>query len=190
MIEGGGFPLVGRRYPAPAMTQPKTQAFRVLFVCWGNICRSPTAEGILRRRIDEAGLNGQVEVDSAGTSDEHTGSPPDRRAQTEATRWGLDLSGLRARRVRKDDWERFDLLLVADGMVERSLLRQAPRNAPIEKVERITAFADGDHPGAVPDEVPDPYYGGADGFRDVYDLLESACAGILARARSHLAAPT
>jgi protein-tyrosine phosphatase len=187
IIEGGRFPQVGRRYPAPAMTV-EPDPFRVLFVCWGNICRSPTAEGILRRRIDDAGLAGQVEVDSAGTSDEHTGSPPDRRAQAEARKRGLDLSGQRARRVRRDDWDRFDLLLVADGMVERSLLRQAPREAPLEKVERITAFVDAGRAAAVGDEVPDPYYGGAGGFTEVYDLLEAACDGILAHAQSQIAA--
>jgi protein-tyrosine phosphatase len=169
------------------MTLPMTP-FRVLFVCWGNICRSPTAEGILRRCIDEAGLSGLIEVDSAGTSDEHTGSPPDRRAQAEARKRGIDIGDQRARRVTHDDWDRFDLLLVADPLVESRLLRQAPRSAPLEKVEHITAFVDPDHPGGVPDEVPDPYYGGADGFRMVYDLLESACAGILTRAQSHLAA--
>jgi protein-tyrosine phosphatase len=178
-----GEPAGERRYPA-AVAAP----FRVLFVCWGNICRSPTAEGILRRRIDEAGLSGLVEVDSAGTSDEHRGSPPDRRARAEATKRGLDLSGLRARRVRPDDWDRFDLLLVADPVVEQRLLRQAPRGAPLDKVEHITAFVPPDHPGGVPPEMPDPYYGGADGFREVYDILEGACDGILARAESHLAA--
>jgi protein-tyrosine phosphatase len=178
--------LVGRRYPAPVPPPPRP--FRVLFVCWGNICRSPTAEGILRRCVDEAGLADRIEVDSAGTSDEHAGSPPDRRAQAEARRRGLDISGLRARRVTPGDWDRYDLLLVADPLVESRLLRQAPRGAPLEKVEHITSFVAADRPGGVPDEVPDPYYGGADGFREVYDILESACAGILDRARSHLAA--
>ena len=154
---------------------------RVLFVCWGNICRSPTAEAVMRQVLDEEGLGDVVEVDSAGTSGEHAGDAPDRRAVAEAARRGLDLGSLRARRVRADDWERYDLLLVADGMVERALLRQAPDAAARAKVHRMTAFG----PDAHLDEVPDPYYGGPDGFEQVYDLLERACRGLV----DHLRAP-
>ena len=164
--------------------------YRVLFICWGNICRSPTAEAVLRRDVIDAGLSGQVEVDSAGVSGEHRGSPPDRRSQGEARRRGLDISGQRARRVSDDDWKRFDLLLVADDVVERTLLRQAPRRADRSKVARITDFlqADGPHADArATGEVPDPYYGDGDGFRDVFDLLEEASIGVLAQARTALA---
>jgi protein-tyrosine phosphatase len=148
---------------------------RILFVCWGNICRSPTAEGILRRLVDEAGLSHLVEIDSAGTSDEHAGCLPDRRALAEADARGIDLRAQRSRRIRPDDWERFDLLLVADGMVERRLLRMAPDEAARAKVHRMTEFG----PDADVEDVPDPYYGGPDGFQRVYDLLERACAGLL-----------
>jgi low molecular weight protein-tyrosine phosphatase len=149
---------------------------RVLFVCWGNICRSPTAEAVMRRLVDEAGLAGAVEVDSAGTSSEHVGSPPDRRAVAEADRRGLDLRALRARKVTRDDWRRFDLLLVADAMVERNLLRTAPDGAARAKVHRMTDF--GPDAGLL-DEVPDPYYGGADGFAQAFDVLDRACRGLL-----------
>ena len=154
---------------------------RLLFVCWGNICRSPTAEGIMRLVAESAGLSHLVEVDSAGTSGEHEGDRPDRRAVAEAAARGVDLSGLQARRVRPDDWRRFDLLLTADEMVERQLLRRAPDDAARAKVHRMTAF--GPDAGVV-DEVPDPYYGGPDGFVHVYDVLERACTGLLDRIRS------
>ena len=153
---------------------------RLLFVCWGNICRSPTAEAVMRRALAEAGLDGVVEVDSAGTSAEHAGDGPDRRAVAEADRRGLDLRPLRARKVRPDDWHHFDLLLVADGMVERALLRHAPDAAARAKVHRMTAFGPDAHLG----EVPDPYYGGPDGFQQVFDLLERACAGLVDRVRA------
>lgn len=134
----------------------------------------------MRRSLADAGLDGVVEVDSAGTSAEHAGDPPDRRAVAEADRRGLDLRSLRARKVRPDDWHRYDLLLAADGMVERALLRLAPDATARAKVHRMTAFG----PDAHLAEVPDPYYSGPDGFEQVFDLLERACAGLLDHVRA------
>jgi protein-tyrosine phosphatase len=161
---------------APLSPLPPDRPLRVLFVCWGNICRSPTAEAVLQRLADDAGQGDQVEIDSAGTSAEHAGDRPDRRAIAEADRRGLDLRGQRARQVGPDDWDRFDLLLVADGAVERALLRAAPGGADRAKVHRMTAF--GPDAETVPD-VPDPYYGGPDGFASVYETLDRACGGLL-----------
>ena len=135
----------------------------------------------MRRMAEDAGLSGVVEIDSAGTSAEHLGAPPDRRATAEADRRGLDLRSQRARRIQPDDWERFDLLLVADEPVERALLRQAPPGADLSKVHRMTAF--GPDAGVV-DEVPDPYYGGEDGFELVYEVVERACGGLLDHVRA------
>lgn len=156
--------------------------YRILFICWGNICRSPTVEGIVRRDLAAAGLADRVTVDSAGTSAEHNGSPPDRRAVAEARRHGLDLGDLRARRVAGADWDDFDLLLVADDMVERSLRRAAPAGADLSKVRRITDFLTPDGPFAAAraaGEVPDPYYGGNRGFRSVFALLEEVSTNLL-----------
>lgn len=146
---------------------------RVLMVCWGNICRSPTAEGILRSLADQRGL--AVEVDSAGTSDEHRGSPPDRRAIAEAARRGIDISGQRSRQIRETDFDDFDLILTADEMVDRRVRRQAPSGARARIMRMTESLPDfDDFP-----EVPDPYYGNAADYREVYDLLERSMNELL-----------
>lgn len=142
-------------------------------VCWGNICRSPTAEGILRGLADQRGL--AVEVDSAGTSDEHRGSPPDRRAIAEAARRGIDISGQRSRQIRDTDFDDFDLILTADEMVDRRVRRQAPSGARARIMRMTESLPDfDDFP-----EVPDPYYGNAADYREVYDLLERSMNELL-----------
>jgi protein-tyrosine phosphatase len=155
------------------MTVKPDDPFRVLMVCWGNICRSPTAEGILRHLADQRGI--AVEVDSAGTSDEHRGSPPDRRAIAEAASRGVDISDQRSRQIRRGDFDDFDLILTADEMVDGRVRRQAPSGARA-RVMRMTE--------SLPDferypEVPDPYYGTPQDYRDVYDLLERAMNELL-----------
>lgn len=135
---------------------------RVLVVCLGNICRSPTAEVVLRQRLARAGLADQVEVDSAGTGGWHVGDPPDARAQRHALQRAFDLSPLRARRVVDADFERFDLMLAMDHDNLEELRRLQPPGS--KAVVRL--FADG--------PVPDPYQGGAQAFERVLDLVEAA----------------
>jgi len=147
---------------------------RVLMVCLGNICRSPTAEAVLRTRLRALGLHERVEVDSAGTGDWHTGEPPDARSQRHAARRGYDLSGLRARRVAEEDFHRFDLLLAMDDDNLADLERLKPDNAPAEL--RLFAAA----------EVPDPYQGGPDGFEYVLDLVEQASDALIQDLRQRL----
>ena len=137
--------------------------FRVLMVCLGNICRSPTAEAVLRHKLHAFGLHNAVEVDSAGTYAGHAGMPPDLRSQRHALRRGYDLSGLRARRVVEADFERFDLLLAMDEDNLADLQRMRPEGSRA----RLRLFA--------PVEVPDPYASGAAGFERVLDLVEAAC---------------
>ena len=141
-------------------------ATRLLFVCTGNICRSPTAEGVMRSLVEARGLGDEVEVDSAGTSGYHVGDAPDRRAAAAASRRGYELSG-RARRVTAADFADFDLLLALDDEHLQALRRMAPPGTE-HKVRRLAGV-----------EVPDPYYGGAQGFEDVLDLVETACADLL-----------
>jgi protein-tyrosine phosphatase len=136
---------------------------RVLMVCLGNICRSPTAEAVLRAKLEAAGLAQRVEVDSAGTGSWHLGDPPDPRSQRHAARRGYDLSALRARCVAEDDFHRFDLILAMDHNNLADLRRLAPEGA--HRAE-LRLFA--------PIEVPDPYSGGAAGFERVLDLVETA----------------
>jgi protein-tyrosine phosphatase len=149
----------------------------VLFVCTGNICRSPTAEGMFRARARAAGLLDRLQVDSAGTHDYHVGEPPDRRAIAHAARRGIDIAGLRARQLRRADFARFDYVLAMDRGHERLLLRQAgPRK---DRVRLYLDFA----PELAGRDVPDPYYGEAEDFEHVLDLVEPAAAGLLEHIR-------
>jgi protein-tyrosine phosphatase len=155
---------------------------RVLFVCLGNICRSPTAEGVLRRLVREAGLADRIEVDSAGTGGWHEGAPPDERATAAAERRGITLDGA-ARKVLAGDFEDFDLLLAMDHDNHAELLRRAPDQEARAKVRYLREFdAQSRERGTL--EVPDPYYGGERGFDDVLDLVEAACAGLLDELRT------
>mgnify|MGYP006294587955 FL=1 len=149
----------------------------VLFVCLGNICRSPTAEGVLRARLAQAGLEGRVHVDSAGTGSWHVGRPPDPRAIEAAEARGIDLTALRARQVTREDLERFDYVLAMDGANLRDLERLAPGRA-----RRFLEFAD----GAQASDVPDPYYGDGDGFARVLDLIEAAADGLVGEIRARV----
>jgi protein-tyrosine phosphatase len=193
---------------------------RLLFVCLGNICRSPTAEGVMRTLVHEARLDGRIELDSAGVGSWHVGSRPDGRAAAAARARGISLNG-RARTVTRDDFEDFDLLLAMDSSNLRELRRMAPDERARAKVRLLREFdpascardleggasraqdleggtsRDPDRPYPnlnvldldldVPDrdlDVPDPYYGAAGGFEEVLDLVQAACAGLLADIRA------
>jgi protein-tyrosine phosphatase len=146
----------------------------VLFVCTGNICRSPTAEGVFRHLARERGVLERILVDSAGTIGFHAGEPPDPRAIEHAARRGYDLSGLRARQVTLADYHRFDRILAMD----RSHLRELKGEAPKGTLSRIIKFLDYSERWQGLD-VPDPYYGGARGFEEVLDMVEEASARLL-----------
>lgn len=148
---------------------------RLLFVCMGNICRSPTAEGVMRHLVAERGLEDEIFIDSAGIGDWHVGNAPDARSAQVASRRGITLEGA-ARQVRAADFDDFDLLICADAANVRDLRRLAPDREAAAKIRLLREFdpaSDGDL------DVPDPYYGGADGFDHVLDLVEAACAGLL-----------
>ena len=149
----------------------------VLFVCMGNICRSPTAEGVFRHYVREAGLAEHIKTDSAGTHAYHVGDSPDRRARSAAERRGVSLDDIRARRVRSEDFERFDYVIAMDRD-NLAIDQSAP--APHEKIRLFLEFSDSHE-----DEVPDPYYGGAAGFERVLDLVEDASKGLLEMLRKN-----
>ena len=147
---------------------------KVLFVCMGNICRSPTAEGVFKHFVVKAGLAGQILSDSAGTHDYHVGDPPDGRTQQAAACRGYDLSNLRGRQVSERDFSEFDYVLAMD----RHNLRMLERLCPPEHAHKLKLFLEFG-PDTGPREVPDPYYGGSDGFERVLDMVELAAQGLL-----------
>jgi protein-tyrosine phosphatase len=151
---------------------------RILFVCLGNICRSPTAEIVFRTLASRELPELEVHAESAGTGGYHIGEPPDERSQTAARRRGYDMSGLRARIVEPADFERFDLILAVDRRTHSTLARRAPREHR-ERLRLLLEFA----PETGQLEVPDPYYGSENGFEEVLDLVEAATRGLLRHLR-------
>lgn len=154
-------------------------AYKLLFVCLGNICRSPSAENIMRHILQQAGLEQQISCDSAGTAAYHTGEPPDRRMAAAALKAGVTLMG-RARKFVPQDFEEFDLILAMDRDNYRDILVQDPQGKYRHKVKMMLDFRQ----NYTLTEVPDPYYGGSDGFDYVIELLMDACQGLLDTLRS------
>ncbi|MEL7310664.1 MAG: low molecular weight protein-tyrosine-phosphatase [Pseudomonadota bacterium] len=162
-----------REAPASNSGQPPV---RVLFVCMGNICRSPTAEGVFRHHVEHRDLKERFEVDSAGTHAYHVGDLPDSRSQAKALEHGVDLSNQRARRVSEQDFRDFDWILAMD----RDNLEALERVAPDDATATVSLLLDYGT-NAQFEEVPDPYYGGARGFELVYQLIDGACRDFLDR---------
>jgi len=155
----------------------------VLFVCMGNICRSPTAHGVFRKLVEEEGLSDRIFIDSAGTYGYHVGHSPDPRAQETARRRGIDISDLKARKAESVDFDLFEYILAMDESNYEELMQIAPAGKE-QKVRLFMEFA----PDLGWREVPDPYYGGPTGFERVFDMVEKACRGLLADIqRVHLA---
>lgn len=153
---------------------------KVLFVCLGNICRSPTAEGVFRQYVEQAGLSDKISIDSAGTADWHIGKTPDPRTQAAAAVRGYDLSTLRGRQAVPADFAEFDLILAMDNSNLNNLQAIQPADGKAELALYLPRF------GISPDEVPDPYYGGEDGFELVLDMLEQASQVLLDEIKARL----
>jgi protein-tyrosine phosphatase len=153
---------------------------RILFVCMGNICRSPTAEGVMIELVKRAGLSDRITIDSAGTGPWHAGELPDDRARAAAKKRGLDLTS-RARQIKREDFERFDLIVVMDDINLRHVTLMAGKSTT--PIVLLRSYDPKSPPGA---SVPDPYAGGDDGFEHVLDLCERACAGLLEHVKGQL----
>ncbi|WP_033070575.1 low molecular weight protein-tyrosine-phosphatase [Thalassospira australica] len=147
---------------------------KVLFVCTGNICRSPTADGVFRKMVRNKGLDDHISVDSCGLSAYHVGELPDPRSREMAESRGIDLTDIRSRKIKPGDYDQFDYILAMDDGHLRDMRRQAPST----RQNRIELFLDY-HPTMAGQSVPDPYYGGANGFVHVFDMIEEASARLL-----------
>ncbi|MDP3662048.1 MAG: low molecular weight protein-tyrosine-phosphatase [Nitrosomonas sp.] len=161
------------------MNQNRT--IKVLFVCMGNICRSPTADAVFRHLVKEAGVDHLIHVDSAGTHAYHIGNPPDHRAQNTALQRGYKMHDLRARAVQPNDFEEFDYILAMDKE-NLSLLQQRSPQQHINKIQLFMQYSTQVNPNV---EVPDPYFGGHQGFELVLDMVEEASQGLLAHLRTN-----
>ena len=154
-----------------------TRPFSILMVCLGNICRSPTAEGVLRVQLEQAGLSAQARVDSVGTGDSHVGQPPDSRAIACANKHGVDISMLRARRLTLEDFDAFDVLLCADRTILHDARIRKPRTSHAD-VELLLEWS-----GVGKKDIPDPYYGDARDFEKAFKLIDAAVLGVVERIR-------
>ena len=161
-------------------TKIDDNAIKVLFVCMGNICRSPTAEGVFRKLVEDEGLDSAISIDSAGTHAYHIGSQPDSRAQSAALKRDINLSALRGRQISSIDLDDFDYVLAMDhsNYADIQLLKQGETRAQISLFLDYAQHHDDN-------EVPDPYYGGANGFERVLDMVEDASRGLLEHIRQH-----
>jgi protein-tyrosine phosphatase len=167
----------------PADGGPRAAGTKIVFVCLGNICRSPTAEGVMRRLVRDEGLEDSIEIDSAGTGDWHVGHPPDERATEAAARRDIVLEGS-ARQFAADDFERFDLVLAMDASNRGELMRMAPDDEARAKVRLFREYDPASRSAGGDLDVPDPYYGGEQGFEEVLDLVDAAARGLLEELRA------
>ena len=163
------------------MSAAPTTSFKLLFVCMGNICRSPAADGVMQQMVAKAGLGDKIHIDSAGTGGWHAGDSADDRMRKHAAKRGYELTHI-ARQVRPSDFDRFDLILVMD---QQNLREIRPFNRAGDKMHKVKLFCEFAK-GREETEVPDPYYGGEQGFEQVLDIVEDGCAHLLKHIQQQL----